>query len=374
MIFQRYLGRSIIQSTTFVLIGFLSMFLFFDFLAELDEVGSGGYKFQYAVGYILLGLPARIVELAPIAALIGTLWALSQSAANSEFTVFRVSGLMPGRAIATMLKIGLPMILVTALFSEVIAPLSEDFRARVKEGSLSSSSGVLRSGLWLRDSAELPEGAGAGTEKAIRFVNLGKFTPEQIVERVLIYDFDARQRLAQTLTAANARYLGQQDDLHRWELIDVTQVIYGVDGAVRQNKLKTIVLGSVVSPEMVNALVTNPDRMSSIDLYQYVQYLKRNKQQSERYEIALWKRVVYPFVIWVMMLLALPAAYLQARAGAVGARVFAGILVGVGFHLLNSLFSHLGVLNTWPAPIMALLPSAMALLVAGFFFYWVQYR
>ncbi len=194
------------------------------------------------------------------------------------------------------------------------------------------------------------------------------------MERVLIYDFDARQRLAQTLTAANARYLGQQDDLHRWELIDVTQVIYGIDGAVRQNKMKTMLLGSVVSPEMVNALVTNPDRMSSIDLYQYVQYLKQNKQQSERYEIALWKRVVYPFVIWVMMLLALPAAYLQARAGAVGARVFAGILVGVGFHLLNSLFSHLGVLNTWPAPIMALLPSAMALLVAGFFFYWVQYR
>jgi hypothetical protein len=32
------------------------------------------------------------------------------------------------------------------------------------------------------------------------------------------------------------------------------------------------------------------------------------------------------------------------------------------------------VLNTWPAPIMALLPSAIALLVAGFFFYWVQYR
>jgi lipopolysaccharide export system permease protein len=73
-------------------------------------------------------------------------------------------------------------------------------------------------------------------------------------------------------------------------------------------------------------------------------------------------------------LLALPAAFLQARAGAVGARVFGGILVGVGFHLLNSLFSHLGVLNTWPAPIMAMLPSLMALGVAAFFLYWVQYR
>jgi len=75
-----------------------------------------------------------------------------------------------------------------------------------------------------------------------------------------------------------------------------------------------------------------------------------------------------------MMLMALPAAFLQARAGAVGARVFVGILIGVGFHLVNSLFSHLGILNTWPAPIMALLPSAIALLLAGFLFYRVQYR
>ena len=82
---------------------------------------------------------------------------------------------------------------------------------------------------------------------------------------------------------------------------------------------------SMLSPEMLGALVTNPDRMNSLDLYRYIQYLKQNKQQSDRYEIALWKRITYPFVIWVMMALALPVAFLQARSGAVGARVFAGI-------------------------------------------------
>jgi hypothetical protein len=30
------------------------------------------------------------------------------------------------------------------------------------------------------------------------------------------------------------------------------------------------------------------------------------------------------------------------------------------------------VLNTWPAPVMAMLPSLMALMVAGIFFYRVQ--
>jgi len=133
-------------------------------------------------------------------------------------------------------------------------------------------------------------------------------------------------------------------------------------------------LAIALSPNTLDAVITSPELMSSLALHRYIQYLKQNKLDASLYEISLWKGLVYPFVIWVMMLLALPAAFLQARAGAVGARVLAGILVGVGFHLLNSLFSHLGVLTTWPAPLMAVLPSMMALTLAGVFFYWVNYR
>lgn len=367
LLFRQYLGKSIFQATIFVLCGFLSMFLFFDFLAEMDEVGIGGYRLSHAVVYVLLGVPSRVVELAPIAALIGTIWALSQSAANSEFTVFRVSGLLPATAIKSLLRIGLPMVLITAIFSEIIVPLSEDFRGGIREGG---SFGQMRSGLWLRDMPEVSAGSG----KALRFMNASKYTPDQVLQRVQIYDFDERQRLVSTLEGESGHYVGQVGDRYEWELRKAKRVDFAADGSVSQRALDQVKVTSMLSPEMLGALVTNPDRMSSIDLYRYVAYLKTNKQQSDRYEIALWKRLVYPFVIWVMMLLALPAAFIQARAGAVGARVFAGILVGVGFHLLNSLFSHLGVLNTWPAPIMALLPSLLGLAVAGVLFYRVQYR
>jgi lipopolysaccharide export system permease protein len=366
-LFQRYLGKSIWQATGFVLCGFLSMFLFFDFLAEMDEIGLAGYRLNHAILVVLLGVPSRVVELAPIAALIGTIWALSQSASNSEFTVFRVSGLLPSTAIKAMLRIGLPMVVITALFSEVVVPFSEDLRGGIRDGS---GSGQMRSGLWIRD---MPESA-SGPSRALRFVNAGKFTPEQVLERVQIYDFDERQRLVTTFEAGSGHYISQSGDRYQWELRAVRRVDFAADGSLSQKTLDRLVVTSMLSPEMLGALVTNPDRMSSMDLYRYVNYLKQNKQQSDRYEIALWKRLVYPFVIWVMMLLALPAAFIQARAGAVGSRVFAGILVGVGFHLLNSLFSHLGVLNTWPAPIMALLPSLLGLSVAAVLFYRVQYR
>ena len=379
ILFQRYLGKSIYVSTVFVLCAFLSMFLFFDFLAEMDELGVGGYKFRHALLYVALGIPNRVYELAPIAALIGTLWALSQSASNSEFTVFRVSGLMPRTSIFTILKIGLPMIVVTAIFSELLVPVAEDMRATARTGAFTGQgSGGMRSGLWLRDTPSLQnsqsaQNSSANAPKEMRFLNAKTFTAEQVLINVVVYDFDSRQRLLRSIEAQTAHYVGEAD-AHRWELREVMQTTFAQSGAVSRKASRKMVVNSLLSPETMGALVTNPDRMSSRDLYRYIAYLKQNKQQSDRYEIAFWKRLIYPFAIWVMMLLALPAAFLQARAGAVGARVFGGILVGVGFHLLNSLFSHLGVLNTWPAPIMAMLPSLMALGVAAFFLYWVQYR
>jgi lipopolysaccharide export system permease protein len=369
-LFSRYLGANIYKGTIFVLAAFLSMFLFLDFLEEVEEIGRGGYGLKELGIYLLLGLPNQVYEFAPIAALIGALWALSQSAANSEFTVFRVSGLRPQTAIMAMLKIGLPMVLVTGIFSEVIAPIAQNTRENLRAGAIGTGvSGQLRSGLWLRDTPS----ATSGAARTMRFVNVGKVLPNQKLERIEIYDFDANQQLTQTLQADRGLYLGF-DDRHRWQLLGVQQTTFHADGTVSLTRINEMPIQSSLSPETVGALVTNPDRMAARELYQYVNYLKENKQQYDRYDVAFWKRIIYPFAIWVMLLLALPTAYLQARAGAVGARVFAGILVGVSFHLINNLFSHLGVLTALPAVAMAAVPSLLALMVASLALYWVQRR
>jgi len=374
-LFSRYLATSIYKGTLFVLIAFISIFIFFDLMSEMDDVGRGAYQIQHAVAYVVLGLPNSVYELLPIAALIGAMWALSQSAANSEFTVFRVSGLLPRTAVMTMLKTGLPLILITAAFSELLVPVSEDLRSRVRDGALGiQATGQLRSGFWMRDTApDAPLEAASAITTGMRFINAARLTPDQTLERLNVYEFDEAQRLRRMLTARSAEHLGLSQG-HQWMLKDVVETSFEAGGRVTQTKRETLQLVSRLSPQMLSALVTNPERMSALDLYRYVTYLKLNKQQSDRYESAFWKRLIYPFAIWVMLLLALPAAYLQARAGAVGARVFGGILLGVGFHLLNSLFADLGVLTTWPPAVMAALPSLFALLLAGSFIFWVQRR
>jgi lipopolysaccharide export system permease protein len=121
-------------------------------------------------------------------------------------------------------------------------------------------------------------------------------------------------------------------------------------------------------------LLVRPERMSAWNLYSYSQHLKENRQKALRYEIALWSKIMYPLAVLVMMLLALPFSHFQRRQGGVGAKVFAGIMLGLAFYFLNRLFAHLGLLNDWPAVLSAIVPTLIFLGVALTMMWWQERR
>jgi len=63
---------------------------------------------------------------------------------------------------------------------------------------------------------------------------------------------------------------------------------------------------------------------------------------------------------------------MNVRSGGISLKIFSGIMIGVSFQLINSLFSHLGLLNTWPPFATAALPSALFLLAAIGALLWVE--
>jgi lipopolysaccharide export system permease protein len=122
---------------------------------------------------------------------------------------------------------------------------------------------------------------------------------------------------------------------------------------------------SALNPDLLAVLLVVPERMSLINLYLFIRHLSGNQQKTDRYDIAMWKKLVYPLAALVMLALALPFAYMQDRMGAVSIRVFAGIMLGIGFHMLNGLFSSLGVINSWAPFFSAITPSVIFLLTAA---------
>ena len=116
--------------------------------------------------------------------------------------------------------------------------------------------------------------------------------------------------------------------------------------------------------DMVTVALLKPDRMGTVDLYQYIRHLDDNKQVAQLYEIQFWKKVFYPLSCIVMLVLALPFAYLHFRSGGITAYVFGGVMVGISFFVLNNIFDYFGNLLAWNPLFTAAAPSMVYLLLS----------
>jgi lipopolysaccharide export system permease protein len=371
-VLDRYIAREVTGSVLFVLIAFLALFAFFDLMGELPDVGRGGYRLQHAFLYVGMKLPGYVYDLMPISVLIGTVYTLAQLAARSEFTIMRVSSMSTALAGWILVKIGLVFVAITFLFGEVISPATSEMAEKLKlQVQGSSLSQEFRSGLWTKDL--IRKNGLTGEAVGSRFLNVKEVRPDGQLRNLKLYEFDRDFRLTAMVKATRADYTGD----NTWRLAEVSETLFSGDvldntAAVTSRELATRDLVSEITPDILGVVFSDPDRMSARDLASYTRHLTENNQNTERYEIAFWKKVVYPFAVLVMMALALPFAYLHFRAGGVSLKIFIGIMIGVSFQLLNSLFSHLGLLNTWPALGTALLPSGLFLLVAVFTLLRVQ--
>ena len=301
-------------------------------------------------------MPTHAYELFPVVVLIGTLYVLAHLASNSEYTVMRASGLSPRRAGLILAKIGLAFVVLTFVIGEWGSPWAEEAAQKVKLRAMSSMIGQdLESGLWFKD-----EGS---------FINVREARQTNLLSGVRIYDFDPEYRLRQLTLAQRAEYAGKG----LWRLHEAMQTKFTPEGP-RTERYPESEWHSRVTPDMLDALIVRPERMSAWALHKYTEHLQGNRQKTERYEIALWKKLFYPLAALVMMALALPFAYMQARAGMVGVKVFLGIMLGIFFHMLNSLFAHVGLLQNWPPLSAAIVPSLAFLTAAILMMWWVERR
>jgi lipopolysaccharide export system permease protein len=129
-----------------------------------------------------------------------------------------------------------------------------------------------------------------------------------------------------------------------------------------------------ITGEMVAAALLSPDRMKTIDLFQYMRHLAANGQNAQRYEIEFWRKVFYPLSCWVMITLALPFAYLHFRSGNIAGYVFGGVMAGISFYLLNNVFGYMGNLQNWQPWFTAALPGVIYSLFSLAAFGWLVLR
>jgi lipopolysaccharide export system permease protein len=361
---RRLIYREVVASVLFVAVGFLALFFFFDFVDELPNVGRGatGYKLTQALSYVTLMIPSHLYELLPIAVLIGTIFVMARLAQSSEYTILRTSGLGPWRAMRSLLALGAVFTVLTFAMGDYLAPLA-DRTAQLIKARLEGRISIGQTGAWLKEKQPFHT----------YNVNVGSLTPEGDMQSVRIFESDSRGFLVSVTQAQRARFSGDA-----WLLENADRSEFTMEGAgapkVDRVKLPSLRWPTEITPEMVSVALLQPDRMSTIDLFQYIQHLEANGQLSQRYEIEFWRKVFYPLSCIVMVVLALPFAYLHFRAGGITTYVFGGVLIGISFFLLNNVFGYIGNLQNWRPWLTAAAPGLIYSMFSLGAFGWLVLR
>ncbi|MCC6196633.1 MAG: LPS export ABC transporter permease LptG [Burkholderiales bacterium] len=355
----RYIGKDVLLSTLLIFVALIGLFTFFDLINEMRDVGRGSYTLVTALLYVALHIPQRLYELFPVAALIGTLFAISQFVANSEFTVMRASGASIFQVGWAVVRVGIPLALVTFLAGEYVAPPAERLAQTVRAAALGGATGVVaqqfESGFWFKQD--------------LTFVNIRTVLSDMTLVGVRIYEFDRDLRLTAVRSAETGKFAGDG----RWKLEQVKSTEIGRDSA-QVTTQPTWLWASVLQPSILTVYQVAPERLALSTLYDNIRVLGTGAQKTSRFEIAFWSKVLYPAAVLVMMVLALPFAQFQRRQGGVGFRIFAGTMLGLAFWLIERLFSYLGVLNDWQPLFSAAFPLAVFTGVALAMQYYIERR
>jgi lipopolysaccharide export system permease protein len=359
-IHEKYLARELLAAILLVLVALVALYGFFDLIESLKDVGKGEYAARHAFAYVGLRLPGRLYELMPIAVLIGALYALSSLSRHSEITVLRASGMTTWQLLAQLLKVASLFAVAALLLGETVVPpaerMAQDLRTMAIHRVVAREFG---SGFWVKDGRA--------------FINIRSATPDSSLEQVRVYQFDEQNHLDYVMDARQGVYL----EPGQWQLSEVVRTVIGESEGqprARVEKEAETRWASSLTPEIIAMLMVAPERMSLVSLVTYLRHLWNNNQKTGRYEIALWKKFFYPLAALVMVALALPFGCAHSRMGGVSLQIFGGVMVGVLFHMLNGLFSSLGVIHAWPPFASAIAPPALFLAAALGMLWWVERR
>ncbi|MDW6002898.1 LPS export ABC transporter permease LptG [Vibrio mangrovi] len=346
-ILDLYIGRTIIATTSLVLVTFVGLSGIIKYVEQLRKVGQGSYDLIKALYFVVLSIPRDIEMFFPMAALLGALIALGVLAASSELVVMQASGFSKLDIGLSVLKTAVPLMIVITLLGQWGAPqaqkMARDLRAFATSGGKLLS---VRMGVWARDTND--------------FIFINKVNDDKLYG-LNIWRFDENKKLYEVIFAGEADY---EKESHQWKMKNVHITNMSDDIVISKQQFASYPWDTSLEPNKLAVVTVKPEELSLSGLYDYVHYLEVSEQDASRYELALWRKVTQPISIAVMMLMALSFIFGPLRSVTMGARILSGVIAGFTFYISSEFFGPLSLVYGFHPAIGAIAPSLVFLSVA----------
>ncbi|GKW48664.1 LPS export ABC transporter permease LptG [Halomonas sp. NCCP-2165] len=315
---DRYIARNVLAAIIVVQVVLLGLDLVITYINDLGDV-QGDYGALQVLLYLLMRLPWRLYQYAPVAVLIGALIGLGGMASSNELTVMRAAGRSLTRILWGVMKPVLLIVVVLLGIAEFVSPRSEQFATAWRLEKMQGEGAVLsQSGGWQREG-----------DTIYRF---GAIRADDTVIELTRYEFEG-DRLRSATQAARAVWEGEA-----WRLEEVAVTRFE-DERTRAAHHDTLAWETRFTPQQLERLLRDVESQAPSELWAYARFQRDQGLQATQPLLYFWQKLLMPLTLASLVLVAASFVFGPLRSVAAGTRVFYGVITGLGFKYLQDLLA-----------------------------------
>ena len=348
-ILDRYITKTLLIYTLVVLVVWLGVYGFFNFLAELSSVGQENYTSLSAMKYIALQMPEIAYKHASPVILLGCVLGMGYLATTSQLLILRISGISIFRLTFLTAKIALMFVFVLIVIGELFAPIASEMaeKSRAKDlgHSLASQS---QQGFWIKEGDN--------------YIQVKKNFDGNSFNGVTLIQTNAKNEVEAVITSHSAHFNGDS-------LMFGDTDIFSIDSSSNFDIISYKRRNSYSQPvsfdqDLIDSLRKEPEELTTWNIYKQIQFLTENQLNTDIYKVELYKRLVKPLTLVAMILLAMLFIFGSNRDTSLGRKLFLGIALGLSFELTSRIGAAMSIGFAVNPLMSAILPSLSVMILA----------
>ncbi|SDM28676.1 lipopolysaccharide export system permease protein [Franzmannia pantelleriensis] len=345
---DRYIARNVLGAIIVVQLVLLGLDLVISYINDLDDVEGDYGAFQVLV-YLIMRLPWRFYQYAPVGVLIGALIGLGSMASSNELTVMRAAGRSLSRILWGVMKPIILVVVVVLLVAEYVSPRTEQFASAWRIEQMQGEGAVLtQRGGWQREG-----------DAVYRF---GAIRGDNTVLDLTRYEFEG-----ETLRAATTAERAVWNDGH-WVLEEVSVTRFEEERTEAETR-ERLDWQTSLTPDQLSRLLRPVNSQAPSELWAYARYLQDQGLQATQPLLYFWQKMLMPLTMASLVLVAASFVFGPLRTVAAGTRVFYGVITGLCFKYLQDLLAPASMVFGF-SPAWAVLGPT--LICAGLGFYLLR--
>ncbi len=352
-ILSRYIAREFLKLLSLWTTSFFMIFFVVELFERINAIIINKAPFYLILEYFLYKIPPFLTQTLPFATLLAALITLGVLARNNEVVAMKAHGVSTYRIILPLVVLAASVTAFIFLWNETIVPYAArkaSYIWSVKIKKEEERAFFELNKIWYRG------------ENAI--YNIRLLDPKKdLLKGVTIYYFDEAFNLRQRLDAREARW---NED--KWTFYQVAIRDFRPGGEIMTEIYDERDVPIPERPEDFKKGMQNPEEMTYRELKEYAEMLKEDGYDSTRYVVDLHKKLAFPLLTLIMVLIGSPLALAASHGRGGGIAQGVGISIGIGFiyWVAFAISVALGYAGTFPPFIAAWAPNVFFGLMGGF--------